>query len=106
MTTQIEIPTRSDIQQYTIRVDLEDGTWNFRFHFNNRDSHWYLHIYDTAMVPLLTTALVVNWSLIGRFVKTTLPPGRLVLVDLEGKESECGELDLGTRCVLMYETSI
>jgi len=103
--TILQIPVRNDIQQYQFRIDLDTSTYSLRFHYNNRDARWTMHILDSDNVHLLSTVLVANWSLTGRFVKDELPPGRFLLLDKEGRGGECGLLDLGNRHILLYETA-
>lgn len=103
--TLIQLPVRNDLQQYQFRIDLDTSTYVFRLHFNNREGRWVIHIYSANNTHLLSTTLVSDWSLIGRFIKEALPAGRLFLLDKEGKGRECGQADLGNSHLLMYETA-
>ena len=76
----VEIPTRTDIPAYKIKIDLDDVTYTMQFYFNARMNRWHLNILTDNEEPLLMGIPVhVNVDLVGRFKETnkTLPQGTM-----------------------------
>jgi hypothetical protein len=96
--------TSLDYEQIT---QLDGIEYVLRFIWSDRESIWYMHIFDQDENELATgIALVVSFPLLRRYVDPRLPPGALVCVDT----SEMGQdiqvsTDLGSRVLLMYFTA-
>lgn len=102
----LEIPLRSDVDNYDFSVDLDGSTYFFELTWNDRSSMWSLIISDAERNVLLgAIPLMVNSNLLERFKIAELPPGTLALLDLSGTNAEAGKNDLGGRCVMIYEES-
>lgn len=104
----IQIDTNTDVLYYDQLVQLEGTEYLFQFLWADRESAWYLNIYDNDGNPIaLCIKLVVNWPLLRRFkTSTTIPPGTLWLGDLSGQGLDIQTSDeLGARCPLFYVTS-
>lgn len=100
----IQIPLRNDLDAFDFNVDLDGRTFNFEIQWNSRSSIWSLIVRDDEQIELLgAIPLVVNSDLLGRFQNSELPPGVLTLFDSSGQNLECAKVDLGLRCVLLYQ---
>lgn len=98
------IDTDSSSLFYEQITQLDGREYLFRFLWCDRESAWYLYIYDQGNNPLaLSIRLVVLSPLLRRFVDPRLPPGLLFCQDMtgQGKDIETAD-DLGTRVLLAY----
>jgi hypothetical protein len=92
---------------YDYTVDLEDVVYRVRLVFRERSESWYLDLYNAADEPLLTgKRLSVNTALLDPYQIDGLPPGELMLVDMEAPDDQAAiEADfdsLGFRHQLVY----
>jgi hypothetical protein len=102
----LEIPLRSDVDNYDFSVDLEGITYIFELAWNDRSSLWSLIISDAERNVILgAIPIMVNANLLERFKMQNLPPGTLALLDLSGSGLEAGKTDIGSRCIMIYEES-
>lgn len=100
----LEIPLRSDVDNYDFSVDLDGSTYFFELSWNERTSMWTLIISNAEKNVILgAIPLMVNSNLLERFKIAELPPGTLALLDLSGTNLEAGKSDLGNRCIMIYE---
>lgn len=107
------IPLRSDLDFYVETVTLDGVEFDFEFRWNNRDSAWYLSIYDPTVaaaddgsrVPILgSIPVLVGWPLLNQYRMRTRPLGELVALDTSGQDADPGRRDLGSRVLLLYYT--
>ncbi len=103
------IPTTPSVPFQTSKVRLEGRDFVLELRWNQRESRWYLSIFDEASIPLLMgVKLVANWELLYAYrSEPGLPPGRLAAVDLTNDGSPPGfdELGVGKRVELTYVES-
>jgi hypothetical protein len=98
------LPTETAETNYSEIVEIEGREYVLRFDWSDRESIWYLSIYDQDENPLaLSLRLVVGRSLLEGKTDSRLPPGRMAAIDLSGTGAEAGVDELGTRVVLAYE---
>lgn len=98
----------TDALYYDQLVQLEGTEYLCQFLWADRESAWYLNIYDNNANPIaLCIKLVVNSPLLRRFhTSASIPPGTLFLADMTGQGREIQTSDeLGARCQLIYITS-
>ncbi len=102
-------PIEPDEQQavYDYTVDLEGVIYRVRLIYRERQDSWYLDLYDAADVALLTgKRLSANTALLAPYQIEGLPPGELMLVDVEAADDQAAvEADfesLGFRHQLFY----
>ena len=101
----VEIPVRSDLDRYSLTVDLEGTEYRLLFAFNSRDDHWYLSVDLTDGTALVSgTAIVADSPLLGRWAwRQELPAdGYLMAVDSSGEAEEPRKEDLGDRVKLLW----
>ena len=99
----IVLPTLTTAAFYEFEIDLEQRTFKFRFHWNERDAAWYFEILDANGVSLLAgRRVVVDFPLIGRFHDPRLPPGEITALDTSNQGQDPGLADLGERVLLIY----
>lgn len=105
----IEIPLDSTLTYYDEIIQLESLEYLFEFAWSDRDSAFYLNLYDQDGNPLaIGIKLLLNVDLLRRFPVATMPPGKLICVDAgsAGNGVDIAQpSDLGTRVFLEYITS-
>jgi len=93
---------------YDQEVQLEGTIYIFSYLWAPRETCWYLNILDQDENQIATgIKLVVTWPLLLKYAaQATIPPGRLILIDMTGNNQDIQVPgDLGTRCLLLYITS-
>jgi hypothetical protein len=102
----IDRPESQLSPQISYDVDLEGRTYGIELIWYDRVERWYLQLRDDEGTYLIRGKyLAVDTPLLWRHRDTRLPPGLMVLTDLDSTGAECGYADLGTRCQLQYVTS-
>jgi hypothetical protein len=91
---------------YEQTTQLDGIEYLMSFLWADRESAWYLSIYDQNQNQIaLCIRLVVSSPLLKRFVDPRLPPGLLFCCDMTGNGVDIEEsTDLGTRVLLAYAT--
>lgn len=97
--------TQRPVYDYT--VDLDAVTYRIRLTFRERPASWYLDLWTSADEPLLLgKRLSVNTALLTDYQIAGLPPGEIMLVDMEAEDDQAAvEADfdsLGYRHLLTY----
>lgn len=101
--TIVEIPTRGDIANYVQSTVLGGKPFILEFHYNDRDSAWYLSIYNVAGVEIRSgLKLVPNFLILRNLVDEKWNIGQLVLVDSRANPVPPLLADLGSSAVLQY----
>lgn len=107
------IPTRTDLTNYELTVELDGVDFDLRFLWNDRDESWYLTITETQetsideetgeKVPLLS-GVPINIGVPLMRVLTSLdrPSGELLAFDTTGTGTAPGKTELGSRVLLYY----
>lgn len=109
------IPLRSDLTYYDLRVPLDGVTYTLQVKWNPRLGAWFMDVLDeTGQIYYQSSLrLVVNWPLAAYNVGRK-PPGLFVAIDTSGAGLDPGNLgqgpsggllpanDLGTRVKLNY----
>jgi hypothetical protein len=101
----VEIPTRSDLDRYSLTVDLEGTEYRLLFAYNSRDGHWYLSVELADGTRLVSgTAIVADAPILPRWTwNASLPAdGYLMAVDATGEGEEPTKYDLGDRIKLLW----
>lgn len=101
------IPTRQDVPHYTFEIDLDQSTFGFEFHWNDRDAAWYFDLYeggifDEAHLLLAGRKVLLGCFFLNRFRDPRLPAGVLEVIDTSGQNRDAGLTELGTRVRLLY----
>ena len=96
--TTIEIPLRADIFYYEFTKELQGVVYSFRLRYNLRIDSWTLDFPDI----INGIRLAVGQDLLKQFHHLPVPPGRLEVVDLDGKFAEPNKNNLGDRVILQY----
>ena len=100
----VKIPLRSDLDNWSLAVDLDEVSYQLHFCWNVRDEAWALDIRDGDGDDLLSGVMVrVDVPLNGLAPRGDLPPGQLMAIDTsgEGKGIDDKE-DLGERVQMIY----
>lgn len=100
----VQIPVRSDLDDWSQVVDLDGASYQLRWHKNLRETAWMLDIRDADGTDLLVgRAVRVNVPLNGWLPRAGLPRGILMAVDTSGQEKEIENYDeLGERVKVEY----
>jgi hypothetical protein len=100
----LDIPTRSDLDRYSLAAAIEGTEYRMVFSYNTRDEYWYLSIELTDGTPLVSgRPLVADTPLLNRWVNDELPEdGFLMAVDSTGDGEEAVKEDLGDRIRLVW----
>lgn len=96
--TIIEIPLRNDIFYYSFTKELNGIVYNFRLQYNRRVDSWILDIPESVNGSLPAG----GQDILKQFHHLNVPPGRLEVVDLDGKFQEPNKNNLGDRVILRY----
>jgi hypothetical protein len=108
----VEIPTFADKKaRWEVKVDLSSKRYSFYVSYNTRQEAWVMSISDTNGNLLIAgIRLVPGIRLLKKYRATSpdLPPGELVLVDIEGKPStaEVTRTNLSNRFALTYMVTL
>lgn len=94
----IEIPLRSDIFHYSFTKELDGVVYSFRISYNRRIDSWTLDFINTVN----GIRLAGGQDLTRQFKHLDVPPGKLEVVDLDGKFTEPNKTNLGDRVILQY----
>jgi hypothetical protein len=102
----IEVPTRSDLNSYSQRVELDGVIYNLNFRFNERLNLWVMDVLDSDEADILIgLPLLVSTPLMFQYVKAGKPPGDFVVLNRENRTDENpSENNLGTDFKLYYIT--
>ena len=105
----IVIPLASDEPRFTVRVSLSDRDYTLDFYWNERDSYYYMGIYDDQDNPIrLSIKCVLDFPLAQRTRDERMFPGILVFTDISGERRPAqydltlSKNDFMTRVLLMY----
>jgi hypothetical protein len=100
----LTLPTRPIAPEFSYSIDLDGKTYRLAYRWNERATAWHLDIMTAAGAVLLRALpLAVNFPLLtGYRSRVELPPGELVVVDLEGRGENPGRDSLGQRFELLY----
>ncbi len=106
---RIDTSAAKDSLYFDQLTQLDGREYLLRFLWSDRESCWYLSIYDQDENGLaLGVKLVVRWNLLRRFRDTRLPAGVLFVADLSGTNQEIAQpTDIlpDARCPLYYLTA-
>lgn len=99
----IRIPLPQGIPQFVQQTSLDGRTYQLRFHWNERESSWYLEVADAeGTVIVAGRKLVANWPLLQRCISEEKPPGEIFVVDPTGSDVPPGLDELDERVQLQY----
>lgn len=102
------IPRYSDALAWRATIPLEGKEYVFDFYWSERETKWYLSLYNQND-DLLAGWMALNVSVapLRRFrAQDNIPPGLLLVADTTGEDREITEPDeLGARVILGYITS-
>lgn len=107
------IPTRTDLTNYELTVELDRVDYDLRFLWNDRDETWYLTITETQTtnidadtgekVPLLAgVPILIGVPLLRVLRGLVRPSGELMAFDTTNEGRAPGLTELGARVQLLY----
>ena len=97
------IPLPQNESNFDQLETLDGSDYIFHFLWNERNSHWYMTIRDSAGDDIVTGIKVVaDIPLVVHETDERLFPGSLWCVDMTGAGVDPGLRDFGTRCQLRY----
>lgn len=107
------IPTRTDLTNYEVTVELDGVDFDLSFLWNDRDESWYLTITETTQtlvdeqtgekVPLIAgIPIVIGTPLMRVLTSLRRPAGELIAIDNTGTGTSPGINELGARVLLYY----
>lgn len=98
------VPVRNDAPAYSMRVDLSSVEFLLTFKFNERDSAWFLSVFDSLGAAIVEGVKVtLGIPLLRGIADARRPAGDLIAVDTTNAHAEAEALaDLGDRVLLVY----
>ena len=101
------VPTQADVPWYRQRTTLDGRDYVMSLRWNERNGNWYMDLHDQDDVPLAVgVKLVANNPLMRSYIDERLPPGMLMVVDMEGNGDVSGRdpglCHMGVRFKLFY----
>lgn len=100
----VQVPVRTEPLAYTMSVQLDGATYTLAFRINRRDGFWRMTLSRNGAVLLEGIKLVNGMDLLAQFGHIQdLPPGRLIVHDLDGRFTDPSETNFGDRVLLLYE---
>lgn len=101
--TFFTLPLRSDAAAFSFRTTLAAEEFVFAFRYNQRESTWYMSLYDADVEPIvLGVKVVVGIPLFRGCVDERKPKGTLVAIDSTKQDLDPGLEDLGVRVALVF----
>lgn len=102
------VPTLVDEPFYTIRCRLDGQDYTLEFRYSDRQSRYYLTLYDANDAPLVCGLKLVSNIMLLRYYhyRDGMPPGELMVTcaTTDASSPTFGELAEGGRCQLTYFT--
>lgn len=101
------IPVLSGGDAFTQSVNLGGKFYELFFYWNDRDQHWYIDI-SLGQTSILTSVKVVcSPDLLSQYSYIeSLPPGKIVIVDLAQRDSDPDRYSLGDSVQVEYHDPI
>lgn len=96
------LPEIPNLPRFTFDIDLESTPYRFEFQWNDRDSSWYMSLFETDNTPILLSKRVSLTSDLFSPRGAKSPPGELHAVDTGGALMPPAIDELGNRVVLVY----
>jgi len=102
----IRVPLTETVPFFKIHgIELDGKVFAMQFEWLERSERWHLHLMQSDETPILMgIKLNINSDLLSQYTIAELPLGKMMLYDTSRKDAECGRNDLGSRCVLLYES--
>jgi hypothetical protein len=98
------IPTRTDLEYYTERVELDGVVFELTFSWNTREEVWMISVADADGVALASgVKIVVDWELFRSVSNADMPEGIMMALDTSGAGLDPGLTELGERVILLYQ---
>lgn len=98
------IPTRTDLEDYEIEVELTAVSFLLRFTWNYREEFWFMTVSDAdSNIVAAGIKIVISKPLLLEVPGTAKPDGNLIAIDTSGEDVEAGLNDLGERVLLMWD---
>ena len=99
------LPTENNtnkIYSYDRYYTLDGTTYKFLFHYNQRNDTWYFGIDD----QLGGVACLGGVSLLDKYQYLEVPPGELIIEDLQGLDRDPSRTTFGDSVVLTYTEEV
>lgn len=103
--TALAIPILTGtIQPFVQESDLDGRVYDLTFRFNARDEKWRVTFEVDGVVILRSLVLVIGEDLLSesRHIEE-LPPGNLIVRDLEGLDADPDGTNFGETTLLLYD---
>lgn len=89
------VPTGSSQPDFQEDIDLGGRVYRLRFHYNGRDTAWYMTVADADGTEIVAgIKLIIETSLVGQYPSEDLPTGLLMVIDPEDTNEDPGRLEL------------
>lgn len=98
----LQIQAPSGVPFCSQRVQLDQVEFELALSWNERESRFYIVLYDSAGELVVSKKLVLDYPLLRGNIDTRRPKGELLAVDTLGTGEPAGLGDLGQRVVLLY----
>ena len=98
------IPVQRTTDAFTQQVEINGDMFDLTFLWNARDHHWSISIGQEGSMLISGIKMIISDDLLAYARRIDgLPPGRLMVVDLDDHGRDPNETLFGDRVVLMYD---
>ena len=99
----IPIENAEALGNFHFTVDLEGSVYEFRFHFNERESYWFFDMLDgSGQYIRAGVKVIINWGFLRLLADQANPPGDVLFIDTREYPSDPGLEGLGLNALLTY----
>ena len=98
------IPVQRTTDAFTQQVEIDGDVFDLTFLWNSRDHHWSISLGSDGSMLISGIKMIISDDLLSYARRIDgLPPGRLMVVDLDDQDRDPDETLFGDRVVLMYD---
>lgn len=99
----MEIIPVADYPTYSEELTIENVLYRFKISYNERGQHWALTIMDSNEVILIAgVKIVLGYELIKWYPDRGLPPGGIMVINMDDSVTEITRDNLGTDIKIVY----
>lgn len=103
---KFSIPVKKRTDAYSESIELNGQVFDFSFHYNNREDHWYIEISRSGALVISGLKLVNSTDLLAQYLAYDVPKGILSIVDSSGLFQDPSSLEFGNTIQLQYDDTI
>ena len=98
----LQIPVPNGVPFSRQRLLLDTVEFEIELRWNERESRFYIVLYDATAAMVISKKLVTDWPILRHNIDSRRPLGELIALDTLGTGDPVGLNDLGARVQLQY----